>query len=176
MKLFLVTALSLTVIALAAHSQELRPMPQPIPPVQQQMPSYSAQPMPMETAPAQQAVVPEAPPTLKAQRQGDVTYITGGAGDEDRQTLASVKSQYNLRLQFALAKSGEFIADVNVTLVDAKGRTVLDAVSDGPYFFAHLAPGRYKLSVTSNGQTQTRNTTVSASGGQAIDFYWNSTT
>ncbi len=175
MKLFLITALSLTAIALAAHSQEFQP--RPIPPIQPYPTQQMAPITPMEAAPAQQAIVPPppmAPPTLQSQRQGDVSYITGGAGDEDRQTLQSVKSQYNLRLQFALTKSGQFIADVNVTLVDTKGRTVLDAISDGPYFFAHLAPGRYKLSVTNQGQTQSRDVNVSASGGQAMDFYWNS--
>jgi hypothetical protein len=188
MKLFLVTALGLTAIALAAHSQELTAPAAPPPPMMDQAPvqQYPAQAAPMppiEQYPAQQAIAPGdqsaapiPPPTLQAQRQGNVTFISGGAGDEDRQTLQSVKSQYNLRLQFALQKSGEFLADVNVTVVDGQGRTILDTNSDGPLFYAQLPAGHYKLTVTNQGQAQTRSIAVSASGAQAIDFYWPSST
>ena len=56
-----------------------------------------------------------------------------------------------MRLMFALAGSGEYLADVTVKLVDAYGDTVLDAVSDGPLFYARVPPGRYRITVASAG-------------------------
>jgi hypothetical protein len=109
---------------------------------------------------------------LEAQRQGDITFISGGVGDEDRATLRQVSRDYNLHLQFAVQGSGEYLAEVNVTLTDDKGKTLLDTISDGPLFFARVPPGRYKLTVAEGGKGQTRDLNVPATGTVSESFYW----
>jgi hypothetical protein len=185
MKLFLTVALSLTLIALIAHAQQLPPSyppptypppgAYPPPPPPAPPPAYAPAPalvMPGPTPPPPDQVQssPSAP-ALQAQQQGNVTFVSGGAGDEDRAALKQVESQYNLRLTF-VARSGAFLANIAVTLADARGNAVLDTISDGPIFFARVPPGRYRLTVSNQGQSQSRDVTINDRGAVRQDFYW----
>ncbi len=106
------------------------------------------------------------------QTQGGITFIVGGVGDQNRDAMRHMESRYNLRLMFAEKQTGQYLADIGVTLSDAHGKTVLDTTADGPLFFAHVPPGRYKVSVTSSGQTLTRSVDVGAEGAVSQSFYW----
>jgi hypothetical protein len=200
MKLFLTVAFSLMMIALIAHAQSLPPG-YPPPPPNYPPPAYAPPPPPTEIIPPapnamqyippppafqpapQQAMPPVMPPmqnqvqnqapqqpALETQQQGNITFVSGGAGDEDRDALKQVESQYNLRLLFA-ARNGEYLANVAVTLSDARGNAVLDTIAEGPIFYARVPPGRYRLTVTSNGQSQSRNISM-GNGAVRQDFYW----
>lgn len=100
-----------------------------------------------------------------------VSYTSGGVGEMERSAMMQHAREYNLRLTFA-ARSGEYLADVNVSIRDAKGRTVLDAVSDGPWFYAKLAPGKYKVVAEANGQPVTRSVSVGKGKSAAAVMFW----
>jgi hypothetical protein len=148
----------------------------PPPPPAPYAPQYAPPPSP------QQAVTPAMPPmqnqaqqqqstpALQAQQQGNITFVSGGAGDEDRDALKQVENQYNLRLMFA-ARNGDFLANVAVTLSDTRGKALLDTIAEGPIFYAHVPPGRYRVTVSNQGQSQTKDITVGA-GATRQDFYW----
>lgn len=126
-----------------------------------------AQPVPgMSTAPPLGAILES-----KSTEKG-VRYISGGVGVSEREGLAQVKSQYNLRLLFAVQGSGEYLSDIQVRVDEAAGPTRLTAVSTGPLFYARLPPGRYDLTVDAAGRVQTRQVTVPASGATDQSFYW----
>lgn len=201
MKLFLTVALSLTMLALIAHAQSYQSYPPPppnypppayapppppppgmmpppgatqyVPPPsqpyapQQAMPPVMPQAMPQvqNQAPQQQDV-----PALQAQQQGNITFVSGGAGDEDRTALKQVENQYNLRLLFA-ARNGDYLANVAVTLSDGRGNAVLDTIADGPIFYARVPAGRYRLTVSNQGQSQSRDISI-GNGAVRQDFYW----
>jgi hypothetical protein len=159
----------------APGTAEVIPPPPSQAPAYQQAPAYRQQyqqAMPPVMPPAQNRVQQQAPmpPALQAQRQGDITFVSGGAGDEDRDALKQVESQYNLRLLFA-ARNGDFLANIAVTLSDARGNAVLDTISDGPIFYARVPPGRYRLTVSNLGQSQSRNINI-GNGAVRQDFYW----
>lgn len=124
-------------------------------------------------APAAQAQTqpPVAPSALQPQRQGDIAFVSGGVGAANREAMKAVRDRYNLRLLFA-AHSGAYIANVGVTLVNARGRAVLDTVADGPLFYARVPPGRYRVTVSSQGRTIARTVTISARGAVDEDFHW----
>jgi hypothetical protein len=61
---------------------------------------------------------------------------------------------------------------VAVTLVDMHGNTVLDTIANGPIFLAHVPPGRYRLTVTNQGQSQSRDVSIAGTGSVRRDFYW----
>jgi hypothetical protein len=111
-------------------------------------------------------------PSLQPRTEGGITFISGGVGMDERETLKKVESDYNLRLLFAAKDSGEFVAGVQVTIRDAKGKTVLDAVSDGPRFFAKLTPGSYRVTVLHNGTPMTRAVKISPKRSVSQAFYW----
>lgn len=196
MKLFLTVALSLMMIALIAHAQSLPPA-YPLPPPNYPPPAYMPPPPPpqmvppapdttemippppsqppapqqmMSPTPSQARQQPPTPPALQAQQQGNVTFVSGGAGDEDRDALKQVANQYNLRLLFA-ARNGDYLANVAVTLSDPRGNAVLDTIADGPIFYARVPPGRYRLTVSNQGQSQSRDISI-GNGAVRQDFYW----
>jgi hypothetical protein len=174
--------LSLSILApAAALAQGFPPAfpPPPGPPPAMAPPDYvpapppaymPAPPPPMSAQPQQAYQTPSGPQT---QHQGQVDFVSGGASGEDRDALKSMQNNFNLRLMFAATKSGEYLADVGVNLVDARGNTVLDTVSEGPLFYAHVPAGRYKLTVSNDGKSQTKNVSISNSGAVTQDFYWN---
>jgi hypothetical protein len=148
-------------------TQYMPPPPQYAPPAPQQAVTPPMRPMQQPYQAQQQA---PSTPALQAQQQGNITFVSGGAGDEDRDALHQVENQYNLRLMFA-ARNGDFLANIGVTLSDARGKAVLDTVAEGPIFYAHVPPGRYRVTVSNQGQAQSRDITI-GNGPVRQDFYW----
>jgi opacity protein-like surface antigen len=114
-------------------------------------------------------------PLPAAQQQGAISFVTGGIGSDEAQAFRSAAAQYNLRLTLA-AVSGEFFAGVRVTLRDAQGNTVVEAVSDGPYLFLNVPPGRYQVTADNLGQVQRRNALVRTKGATELYLRWKTTT
>jgi hypothetical protein len=114
----------------------------------------------------------ELPP---AKQQDGVSYVTGGIGSDESQSLREAMPQYPLALIFASPTGpagAAYLADVQVTITSAAGKTVLDAKSDGPYLLVKLTPGKYKVSATAGGKTQTQDVDVPANGGVQKRFDW----
>ncbi len=118
------------------------------------------------------AVLPAHAETAPAvQMQGDIAYVSGGVGEEEVQAIKGLIRQYPLELQF-VRSDGAFLAGSQVKIVDAKGKTVLEVTTDGPYLLAKLPPGSYKVTATDEGQAQTRNVHVAAGGHARAVFTW----
>jgi len=102
---------------------------------------------------------------------GNVKYVSGGVGDDSDARMQSLGKEFNLKLLFA-AKDGHYLADVALTIVNERGVKVLDTTSEGPWLFAALAPGKYRITATYAGTAVTRDTTVPASGRREVFFRW----
>lgn len=100
-----------------------------------------------------------------------VSYTSGGIGEGERSAMMQSAKNYNLRLTFTV-RNGAYLADVNVGIRDAKGHSVLDAVSNGPWFYAKLPPGKYKVTGEANGKTMTRMVSVGKSKGAVVNMSW----
>jgi hypothetical protein len=109
---------------------------------------------------------------LEVKSAGGISYVSGGVGASEQEALEQAKSDYNLRLLFAVSGSGAFLAEVPVTIADSGGQVLLEAVSDGPYFYAKVPAGSYRVSAENAGKVQTRSVTVPASGAASEGFYW----
>lgn len=71
-------------------------------------------------------------------------YVSGGIAEEE--DLVAQKSRYSLWLTTASKGSGGFLAGARARLVnDRTGQVVLEHVMDGPWLFANLPPGRYRV-------------------------------
>lgn len=101
-----------------------------------------------------------------------VPYVSGGIGEDEQQALQAEAANYNLRLSFAEKGSGAYLSDVKVTIRNAADATILAAVSEGPWFFAKLLPGRYRITVEADGQPQTRTVTLTPGQAMKLHFYW----
>jgi hypothetical protein len=145
----------------ATAAPELVPSPTP-----EQVSAPEPAPAP-ESAPGSAST-----PRLPGQSTLGVPHVSGGIGASEREAMEQVKSQYNLRLLFAVAGSGAYLSNIRVQIDDAAGPTLLTTITIGPWFYANLAPGEYVLEVEYAGQTQTRQVVIPASGAVAESFYW----
>jgi hypothetical protein len=110
-------------------------------------------------------------PMPQPQTEGGVTYLNGGAGDEEVQFIKQSIKDYSLALAFSRT-GGEYVASVSITIKDAKGATVFEAPSVGPYLLVKLAPGKYSVVASYQGDAQTRPVTVGKSASSLITFGW----
>ena len=115
----------------------------------------------------------EDPFAIEPRVDNGVPYATGGVGRDQRETLVSLAANYNLKLVFALAERRAFVADVHVRIFDAAGKEVFTTSGAGPWLYAKLPVGKYRVAATRRGQTLERTTEVVAQGRTAqLAFYW----
>jgi len=97
----------------------------------------------------------EAVPLPDVQTSGAASYVTGGIPYEQIPAFTRARSQYPLNVEIyqkAGAKN-EFTADVGVKLISVKsGDVVLDARTQGPYLWAKVPAGQYRMQATMNGK------------------------
>ncbi|HUI17644.1 MAG TPA: carboxypeptidase regulatory-like domain-containing protein [Alphaproteobacteria bacterium] len=110
--------------------------------------------------------------SMEPRTQGSITYISGGIGLDDMEMLRELRPSYNMHLLFASQGSGQYLAEVNVKILDQKGQTLLEAIADGPYFYAKVSPGKYRIVAESEGIALSKIVEVSGKGPISESFYW----
>ncbi len=88
-----------------------------------------------------------------------VTYLAGGVGEGSMEALKAHEKDFNLKLVFTLAE-GNYLAGVDVSIIDAGGKGALQHFADGPVFLVRLPPGDYTVKVNYEGAAQTRKVKV----------------
>jgi hypothetical protein len=101
----------------------------------------------------------------------DVTTVTGGVTLEERTALMQRYGDYNLHLAFA-EPDGQYLAGVAVTARDASGNVVFTSVSDGPFVFASVPPGTYRVLAEYNGEAKSRSIQVGSGVSPLHYFRW----
>jgi hypothetical protein len=101
-----------------------------------------------------------------------ISYASGGVGADARQTLLPEVRDYGLKLTFAGMPQREFLAEVEVRIVDERGRELISTRSKGPMLFAKLPRGQYRVVATFRGQTQEKTATVDTGKQTELNFYW----
>ncbi|KVD88329.1 hypothetical protein WI90_21105 [Burkholderia ubonensis] len=102
--------------------------------------------------------------------RSSIAYITGGIGTDDVGAFRAAASRYNLRITLA-STAGEYLSDVDVTILS--GTTpILDVQTTGPFLFARMPPGRYKVIARDSRTVEIRHVVVPARGGIDVRFYW----
>jgi len=83
---------------------------------------------------------------LTMKEQDGLRWVCGGVGVEERQALAALEPQANLKLLLVTEKRGGYLADVGVSLYDAGAQAPrLSVVADGPMCLIHAPAGRYRI-------------------------------
>ncbi len=98
-------------------------------------------------------------------------YLNGGEGAESQAAMRAQRDSYNLRLTFAEAGTGSYLAGVSVS-IEPVGGVLLGPFPDcGPLFYVRLQPGSYRVSASFQGSVQTRLIHI---GRQPVDeaLYW----
>jgi hypothetical protein len=106
------------------------------------------------------------------QHQGDVSYVSGGVGQDESKALERERSHWPLSMQFT-GPGSDFLADVHVRIVDVHNNEVLHADSLGPFMLVKLRPGRYTVHATYKNRDQTKTVNIASKGSTQAAFYWN---
>ena len=99
-------------------------------------------------------------------------YLNGGVGIDGRHALRAERRHYNLRLAFAQARTGEYLAGVTVTIHRlGSSEPTVRYEDSGPMFYIRLAPGRYRVTAEYRGTKQSHSIAVGAEGMDQV-LYW----
>ncbi|WEY42899.1 MULTISPECIES: hypothetical protein [Paraburkholderia] len=114
--------------------------------------------------------VPAVPAVPTPVERNGVTYITGGIGEDEVRAFREVAPKYNLRVTLA-SKAGHYLSDINVSIASGK-RVVLAVHTEGPFLFARVPPGSYRITARDRHVTITKQVVVPRQGGIDVHFYW----
>src|SRR5690606_12997359 len=104
-------------------------------------------------------------PTVE--RQGDVAYLTGGVGTQERAALEELAAREGMTLKLEFAEpEGAFVSAVEVTITSAAGEELLRVRTDGPWLFAKLPAGEYQVRTKYRDMERQAKVTVRETGTQ----------
>lgn len=109
----------------------------------------------------------EAVPLPEVQTSGEVSYVSGGIPYEQLPAFNAARSQFPLNIEVYEREGNRnaFTADADVRIINAKsGDVVLETKTEGPYLWAKVPPGQYKVEATLNGKV--KETRVSVNGSR----------
>jgi hypothetical protein len=99
----------------------------------------------------------------ESSREAEVSWISGGVGDEALDEMRKVSAAYNLHLMFT-GRDGHYLAGIPFKVSRRNGQAVLSGMTDGPLLYLKLAPGAYQLAAEIDGAWQTRQIQLRSSG------------
>lgn len=124
---------------------------------------------------AMQNLPPPAPMTqLEPKTENGFTYMCGGVGAEEATQVKQAAHDYDMMLTFATRK-GDYLADVNVDIKDARGTTALKTTCDGPLMLVDFPrSGTYRIHAETGGYTLNQTARVQAKGRshEALVLSW----
>ncbi len=77
-----------------------------------------------------------------------------------------------LELSQSAAPRAGFISDVQITIKDKSGNTVLDMTSAGPYVLVRLPAGKYSLDATHESKTLHRDISIQKGRSKRLSLMW----
>lgn len=107
----------------------------------------------------------------EAANGAQVSYITGGIGEDEQHTMEASAARYDLLVTNA-QPSGAYTAGTDLVITDRAGRDVLDARNTGPLLYAQLPPGKYVLHATFRGLQREQSVEVSGQRPSRISLIW----
>ena len=96
-----------------------------------------------------------------------VPVLSGGVGEHERQWMERTARGYDLKAVFSLA-DGAYLSDVDVAIRDQGGNVVLETRTQGPWLFAKLDPGTYRIHASKLGRSVEQTVTIGESGQRVV--------
>jgi hypothetical protein len=93
---------------------------------------------------------------IKVHKQSGIQYVSGGKDEAERKEMQRIANKYPMQLIFTGDGKPEGVTGVKVTVTDMKGEHVIEAVSEGPFFYFNPPSGRWTMDAEVDGQTVTR--------------------
>lgn len=102
--------------------------------------------------------------TLIAKTENGITYLCGGVGKDEAASMKKAARDHDLMLTFA-TRRGDYLADVNVTIENARGEPVLRTTCDAPMMLVDMpSSGTYRIHAEAGGYKQERTARINTKG------------
>lgn len=111
---------------------------------------------------------------IETRTENGFTYACGGVGETEEAQMKERARDYDMMLTFATRK-GEYLADVNVAIEDARGDTQLQTMCGGPIMLVDVPKsGTYRIHAESGGYTlnKTARVTTRQRHPDALVMHW----
>lgn len=82
------------------------------------------------------------------QKNKDISYITGGIGDEEMTEMNAQEPNFNARV-LLVSTHGEYMSEVAIRFLDKNNAEVLRVDDAGPFFYVNLPNGTYTVEAAS---------------------------
>jgi hypothetical protein len=99
-------------------------------------------------------------------------YLNGGIGEGELAKMQSSAKEYPLHITFSEGKSGTYIADVAVKIVDLRGKTVFTLPEAGPILYVNLPKGPYIVKAVSRDVTLSQKVKLDGKHNKSIILHW----
>lgn len=109
---------------------------------------------------------------VQPMQQNGITYLSGGIGEDEARAIGQAQG-YNLHMTFAIGPENKYVPDVDVTVQNASGQTVLTLSDTGPLVYVQLPPGKYTVVATRSGETRHDTAQVGSGAPRNLVFHWN---
>lgn len=101
-----------------------------------------------------------------------VKYMQGGIGKDESAAMLQAAKGYPLSLVFSGGKANNYVADVDVRVRDAAGKTVLQTNAEGPIVLIDLPAGKYIVDAEYRDKTLTQRIELTPKRSTRLDFHW----
>lgn len=98
--------------------------------------------------------------------QGNIAWISGGVGEDARDSMRSAANAYNVHIIFS-DRRGAYLADVPFTVSRRDGSQLHAGTSPGPLLYLKLPPGTYQIAAELDGTWQSKRIKLAASARPA---------
>ncbi|MGN8345250.1 carboxypeptidase regulatory-like domain-containing protein [Pseudomonas sp. SMV71] len=105
-------------------------------------------------------------------QQNGVTYLSGGIGEDEVRAIEQARG-YNLHMTFSVGPENKYVPDVDVTVQNASGQSILTLEDAGPLVYVQLPPGKYKVVATRTGEERRDTADVGNGAARNLVFHWN---
>ncbi len=99
-------------------------------------------------------------------------YLNGGIGENELAMMQSSAKDYPLHITFSEGRSGTYIADVAVNIVDLHGKTVFTLPEAGPLLYVRLPKGTYIVKAVSRDVTLSSRVKLDGKHNKSIILHW----
>lgn len=110
------------------------------------------------------------------QQQGTISYIAGGITDDEAKAIHADAKNWPLFIEFSqyLVDHNLWIAQVDLSIRDAKGKSIFEATLDDPMFLVKLPSGNYEIVATYEGVTKTQKVQIISGRPLHVTMSWRS--
>jgi hypothetical protein len=113
-----------------------------------------------------------AAPSPGPRNEPQASFVCGGVGVDEQQSMKSAANQHDMMLTFAVS-NGAYLADVDVEIRSPQGAVVLSAKCSGPIMLVDLpAGGSWSVTARSNGEARRQTLTAGAGRHAQATFVW----